>query len=492
MKKRQTGILCPLFSTPGNQGIGDFGAKTKMFVDVIADAGYKVWQILPIQYAGKTHSPYQTYSSFAGDPIYINIDRLCEEGLLTQSSIVNCNKFKNRVEYDKVREFKEVYFRRAFRVFKKQFDTFKEAYEAFEKEAFWLNDWAYFYLFSTIHHTTHWSDWNEAYRDWFKGEHSVDLREYEDELFYIKFLQFMFYRQLDELRDYAHKKGISIMGDVPFYVDLESADVWSDRDDFMLDEQGNPQFVAGCPPDYFSEDGQRWGMPTYNFDHMYKNNFLFWVKRMRWMHRCFDIIRIDHFRAFANYWRIPADSETARIGAWIDAPGEEILNRIQQECSGIQLVAEDLGGDIVQRVYDLETEFDIPGMEVMLFQMETKLLRKPIRENVVLYSGTHDNATINEAYSHYTNNHRISLRRFFKKRGYTHRKFNDMVCHFLLDSEANLVILPVWDICGYKQEARINVPSTLSDQNWSWKLKDFKTFPEEIEKTKEWIKNANR
>ena len=149
MKKRQTGILCPLFSTPGNQGIGDFGAKTKMFVDVIADAGYKVWQILPIQYAGKTHSPYQTYSSFAGDPIYINIDRLCEEGLLTQSSIVNCNKFKNRVEYDKVREFKEVYFRRAFRVFKKQFDTFKEAYEAFEKEAFWLNDWAYFYLFST-------------------------------------------------------------------------------------------------------------------------------------------------------------------------------------------------------------------------------------------------------------------------------------------------------------------------------------------------------
>ncbi|MDX8418111.1 MAG: 4-alpha-glucanotransferase [Absicoccus sp.] len=492
MKERQAGILCPLFSAPGNQGIGDLGAKTKMFIDVIADAGYTVWQILPIQYTGRSHSPYQSYSSFAGDPIYINIDRLCEVGLLTQSSIVNCNKFKNRVEYDKVREFKEVYFRRAFRAFKKHFDAFRQDYEQFEKEAFWLNDWAHFYLFATIHHTTHWQDWPVAYRDWFQGEHSIDLSDYADELAYIKFLQFMFYRQLNELCVYAHQKGVSIMGDVPFYVDLDSADVWSNRADFMLDEKGNPQFVAGCPPDYFSEDGQRWGMPTYNFEHMSKNDYAFWVKRMSWMHRCFDIIRIDHFRAFANYWRIPADSDTARIGTWIDAPGEDILKRIRTACPNIQLVAEDLGGDIVSRVYDLEKEFDIPGMEVIVFQLETKLLRKPIRENVVLYSGTHDNATINESYAHFSNNHRISLRRFFKKRGYTHRKFNDMVCHFLLDSEADLVILPIWDICGYKEEARINVPSTLSDQNWIWKLKDFKTFPDEIKKTKEWIKKANR
>lgn len=492
MKKRRAGLLCPLFSAPGNQGIGDLGAKTKLLIDAIADAGYSVWQILPIQYAGPTHSPYQTLSSFAGDPIYINIDWLCERGLLTQSSIVNCNKFKTRVEYDKVREFKDFYFRRAFRSFKKHFDKFEEAFHAFEKEAFWLEDWTYFFLFSQINETTHWDDWGMEYRDWFKKDYRRSLNEYEDEILYIKFLQFIFYQQLDELIDYAHQKGVSIMGDVPFYVDLDSADVWSNRDDFMLDKNGQPQFVAGCPPDYFSEDGQRWGMPTYNFEHMKNNNYSFWIQRISWMHRCFDVIRIDHFRAFANYWRIPADSETARIGDWIDSPGKEILTRIYQVCPNIQLVAEDLGSDIVQGVFDLEEEFDIPGMTVLQFQMETKLLRKPIPKDTVLYSGTHDNATLLEEYATYTNNRRISLRRFFKKRGYTHRKFNDMVCHFILDSDAELVILPIWDLCGYKAEARINVPATLSDQNWTWKLKDFKTFPDELLKTKEWIKNADR
>lgn len=490
--ERNAGVLCPLFSAPGNQGIGDFGAKTEKLIDIFADAGYKIWQILPIQITGSTHSPYQTLSSFAGDPIYINIDRLCEMGLLTQSSIVNCNKFKNRVDYDQVRSFKELYFRRAFRAFKKQFAEYEKEFHAFEQEAFWLANWSYFSLFRQLHEDALWNTWDQEYRDWFEDPEGVDISDLEDELLYIKFLQFIFYKQLDRIVEYAHKKEIQIMGDIPFYVDLDSADVWSDRNDFMLDENGEPTFVAGCPPDYFAKDGQRWGMPTYNFDHMKENNYRFWMQRMDWMHRCFDIIRIDHFRAFANYWKIPADSPTARIGEWIDSPGDEILSRLTKRHPDIQLVAEDLGDDMGEEVFDLEKKYHIPGIQVQVFQMETRFLRLPAKEDIVLYSGTHDNATLMEEYQTYESNRRISLRRFFKKRGYSHRNFYDMVCHYLLDSEANTVILPIWDLCGLKGDARINCPATVSDKNWSWKLKDFKTFPKDIEKTKDWIKAAKR
>lgn len=490
--ERNAGVLCPLFSTPGNQGIGDLGAKTLKFIDCIADAGFKIWQILPIQRSGSTHSPYQTLSSFAGDPIYINIDRLCEMGLLTQSSIVNCNKFKKFVDYDEVRAFKETYFRRAFRAFKKNFSQYQREFHAFEQEAFWLANWSLFALFTKLHDNRPWRQWDSEYRDWFYDPNGVDLTDQQEEIFYIKFLQFIFYKQLDEVITYAHKKGVKIMGDIPFYVDLDSADVWSDRPDFMIDRNGEPEFIAGCPPDYFSEDGQRWGMPTYNFRHMKTNKYRFWRQRMDWMNRCFDMVRIDHFRAFVNYWKIPASCPTAKEGVWVDSPGEEILRYVTQENPTMELVAEDLGDDLGQAIFDLEEEFSIPGIQVQLFEMETKDLRQEKKENVVLYSGTHDNETIMEAYQGYTNNKRISLRRFFKKQGYTCRNFNEMVCQYLLDSKANTVILPIWDICGYKAEARINTPGTLSSKNWTWKLKDFKTFPKDLEKAKHWIQTANR
>ena len=490
--KRSAGVLCPLFSAPGNQGIGDFGSKTEKLIDAMAEAGFKIWQILPIQITGDTHSPYQTLSSFAGDPIYINIDRLCEMGLLTQSSIVNCNKFKNHVDYDQVRSFKEVYFRRAYRAFKKNFSMFKEEYRAFEEDAFWLSNWSLYALFRELHNKSPWNTWDEEYRDWFYDPERVDLEDQLDEINYIKFLQFIFYKQFNQMIAYAHEKGMQVMGDIPFYVDLDSADVWSDRTDFMLDRNGQAEFIAGCPPDYFSEDGQRWGMPTYNFRHMKTNQFRYWRQRMDWMSRCFDIVRIDHFRAFVSYWKIPASCPTAKDGVWTEAPGDEILSYVTKEHPDLCLVAEDLGDNICQEVYDLEKKYHISGLQVQLFKMETKLLRQEIPKDIVLYSGTHDNATIMEDYQSYDNNRRISLRRFFKKRGYSHRSFNEMLCHFLLDSQADTVILPIWDICGYKADARINRPGLVTDENWTWKLKDFKTVTDDLLKFKDWIKESNR
>lgn len=490
--KRQAGVLCPVFCAPANQGIGDFGAKTEKLIDVIADAGYRIWQILPLQITGNTHSPYQTLSSYAGDPIYINIDRLCEMGLLTQSSIINCNKFKNTIDYNQVRSFKEVYFKRAFRSFKNNFNLFKDEYRTFEEDAYWLKNWALFALFRELHNQNPWTKWDAEYRDWFYDPSGVDLTDQQDALEYIKFLQFLFYKQWDHIIKYAHAKGLKVMGDVPFYVDLDSADIWADRPDFMVDDKGNPKYVAGCPPDYFSENGQLWGMPTYNFDRMKTNAYRFWVQRMTWMNRCFDMIRIDHFRAFDTYWKIPADSLTAVKGKWIHSPGEEILQHIVDANPDMELVAEDLGSDLGENVYDLEKRFGIPGMDVLNFKLEAKQLRKPIKEDVVLYTGTHDNSTLNEEYATFTNNHRISLRRFFKKRGFSYRRFNEMVCHFALASNAKLVMLPIWDICGYKKEARINTPGTVSDANWTWKLKDFKVFPKYVQATKKWLEQTDR
>lgn len=487
---RCAGILCPVFSIPANQGIGDFGQKTIKMIDIIADAGYKIWQILPLQMTGSTHSPYQTYSSFAGDPIYINLDRLCEMGLLKQSSIVNCNKFSNFIEYQTVRDFKESYFKKAFRVFKKEFNSFKEEYEAFENSAFWLEDWAAYSLFKSFYDGAPWYEWEDEYRDWPENK-DIDLSDYADDLFYIKFLQFIFHKQLDEIQMYAHARNLKIMGDMPFYVDLDSADVWCNKDSFLLDENGDPEYIAGCPPDYFSETGQRWGMPIYDFEAQEKEGFTFWCSRMKWMQKCYDMVRIDHFRAFDTYWKIPVSCPTAIDGEWILGPAKKLLDAILKACPGIVLVAEDLGL-IRPEVIELEEHYNIPGMDVLLFRMETKQLKKKAKQNSVVYTGTHDNATLNEDYHTFDSNKRISLRRYFKKLGYNSRNFNDMVCQYALDCDADTVILPIWDICGYKEEARINTPGTVSNKNWTWKLKDFKVFPKEIKKTKEWIEKSNR
>ena len=487
---RSAGILCPVFSIPANQGIGDLGQKTIRMIDIIADAGYSIWQILPLQMTGPTHSPYQTYSSFAGDPIYINLDRLCEMGLLTQSSIVNCNKFKDFIEYDKIREFKEPYFQKAFKGFKKEFDSFKEDFEAFKRDAFWLEEWSAYSLFKSFYNGAPWFEWEDEYKNWPKNR-DIDLNDYQNEILYIQFLQFIFYKQLDEIQMYAHARNLKIMGDMPFYVDLDSADVWCNREAFLLDEEGKPEFIAGCPPDYFSETGQRWGMPIYDFDVQEENGYLFWCNRMSWMNRCYDMVRIDHFRAFDTYWKIPESCPTAIEGKWILGPAHKLMDAILKACPDIVLVAEDLGL-IRPEVIELEDDYGIPGMDVLLFRMETKQLKKKAKKNSVLYTGTHDNATCNEDYHTYDSNKRISLRRFFKNQGYSSRSFNEMLCQYALDTDADTVILPIWDICGFKEEARINTPGTVSNKNWTWKLKDFKTFPDKLMSTKEWIKKSNR
>ncbi len=488
--ERCAGVLAAVSSLPGNQGIGDFGRKTKQFIERIAESGFRIWQVLPMQPLGYGNSPYQPYSSFAGDPIFINIDRLSEMELLKQSSIKNLNKFKESVDYEAVRKFKEPYFKKAFYEFKKQFERFEKEYQAFCANSEWLDDYAVFITLKKHNEMKEWRQWPSDMKDW-PRDRMQDLAPYENELFYEKFLQFMFFLQWNEIRAYAKERGVRIMGDIPFYVGLDSADVWMNRDEFLLEEDGTPSVVAGVPPDYFSESGQRWGNPIYHWKRMRANGYAFWMKRLDWQQRCYDIIRIDHFRAFDTYWQIPAECPTAIEGEWLEGESRAFFDMLYQRLPQIELVAEDLGY-IRPQVLELKDAYRLPGMDVLLFRMEPKLLKHPAKKNSIVYTGTHDNDTAEEAYSKLTHNRRIALRRFFHNRGYSERNFHDLLVHFAFDSEADYVIVPLQDILGLKGEGHMNHPGTIGSPNWEWKLKDYKKLIKETDKLKAWLKQASR
>lgn len=488
--ERCAGVLAAVSSLPGNQGIGDFGRKTKMFIDQIAQAGFRLWQVLPLQAAGYGNSPYQSYSSYAGDPIYINIDRLSEIGLLKQSSIKNLNKFKESVSYEAVRQFKEPYFRKAFYEFKKHFDRFQTEYDRFCEECGWLENYAVFITFKKANEMQEWRKWPQEMKEW-PAKQAIGLEAYGNDIFYEKFLQFMFYTQWMEIRAYAKEKGIRIIGDIPFYVGLDSADVWMEQHLFLLEEDGSPSCVAGVPPDYFSEAGQRWGNPIYNWEKMKEERYEFWIRRLAWQQECYDVIRIDHFRAFDTYWQIPASCLTAVEGEWLEGPGTDFFDRLYQCLPDIQLIAEDLG-EIRKEVTVLKDHYHLPGMDVLLFRMEPKLLKREAQKNSVVYTGTHDNDTAEEAYGKFDHNRRIALRRFFHNRNYTERNFHDLLVHFALDSEADQVIIPLQDLLGLKADGHMNHPGTVGSPNWEWKLKDYKGLSKEMDKVKGWLQSAKR
>lgn len=487
--ERSAGILLAISSLPGNQGIGDFGKYAYTWIDALQENGIKLWQILPLHPLGYGNSPYQSYSTYAGDPIYINIDHLSDLGLLKMSSIRNYRKFQETVDYEGVRAFKAPYFKKAFTNFKKVFREYKEAYDIFCENSPWLEVYATYMALKKKNNNACWVDWDEQDKNWIKTrEVRKDLK---DAVAFEKFLQFMFYMQWDDLKAYANGKGVSIMGDMPIYVGLDSADVWENQKDFLLDKDGHPTHVAGVPPDYFSQYGQRWGNPIYNWKRMKKERYPFWIRRLAWAKDHFDIIRIDHFRGFDTYWKIPSTCDTAVEGEWVEGPAHDLLHRIYRVFPDIQIVAEDLG-DLRQEVLDLRDDFDLYGMRVLQFEMEPKRLRKGLPKHVIVYTGTHDNMTLEQWYELQHGNLKIALRRFFHNRHYEERKFHDLVTHFALDSEADICIIPMQDVLGLREQGRMNTPSTVGTPNWEWKLKNFKEAQGELKKLRPWIQNSQR
>lgn len=488
--EKTAGILLPLFSAPGNQGIGDLGQKTLMLIDAIADAGYSYWALTPLAPTSHGRNPYESVSSYAGDPIYINIDRLSEMGLLTQSSIVNCNKFKEVVDYDTVRAFKEPYFIRAFKAFKKKYADYRAEFEAFKKQAFWLNFWTAYEVFRQSYNGIGWHEWEEEYRNW-PEKQEINLREYIDKIFYVQFLQFIFYKQFQEVVDHARKKNLKLIIDVPYFLNLDNAEVWANKNEFMVTSEGTIAEFAGTPSDIYYPLGQKWDIPVYNMETMQKNDYKIIRDRFRWYARFYDGVRLLHFKFIDVLWRIPAGKE-ARLGHWTPGPGKYLLNLIQEDNPNLMIIAEDQG-QTRPSLNELEDELNIPGMDILQYRMETKLLKKPSKERSVVYTSTPDTPTMEEDYLSYDNNKRIALRRFFKKRNYSHRTFHDLVCHYAIDSDARLVLVNLADLVGAKQPISL---STISPEgelvDWSWKLKDFKVFPSELKKSSEWLMDSGR
>lgn len=482
---RKAGILMPVASLPSSYGIGDFGEGSFRFIDYLKDCSAKVWQILPLNPLGYGNSPYQPYSSFAGDEIYIDLEQLFEEGLLKEKPQPFQGNFTG-VDYVGVRKFKDGFLKKAFL----NFVPDKE-YEEFTGQD-WVYDYGVFLTLKKRNGLRCWNEWPKEEKEWIKDK-KFDISGMEENIRYEMFLQFLFYKQWMKVKEYANSHGIDIMGDIPFYVGIDSLDVWKNQDEFLLDTDGRPVFIAGVPPDYFSADGQRWGNPIYNWKVMEENGFQFWIERFGYNQKLFDIVRIDHFRAFDTYWKIPSTCPTAVEGEWILAPGYEFFDKLLSVYPDACIVAEDLG-DMRPEVYELRDHYGFPGMKIIQFTFDPLEHNNSFqdRENMIVYTGTHDNETIKGWYLNQTKESRDAVCLELYGRGYESGSITKDFIRFTLDNVAGLAVLPVQDILELDNEGRMNTPGTLGSPNWEWRLTDWEPLLEAKEFFKEAIIKSGR
>ncbi len=474
LSKRRAGVLLHITSLPGLGEQGDLGPDAYHFVNFLHDAGVTVWQTLPL---GMTHadgSPYQCLSAHAGNPLLINIDWLVIQGWLPLSeSLEECLGI---VKYKK-----SCLLSKAFAGFLDRAEQAdKDAFTLFCREkAFWLDDFALFIVLRNQYDQQCWNQWPEQFKERNSKEILEAKRHFKTEIENIKFEQYVFFRQWQELKDYAKQKNVLLFGDIPIFVSYDSADVWANREVFKLDESGRMSVVAGVPPDYFSETGQRWGNPHYNWQYLKKTGFVWWVERMQTQLEMFDIIRIDHFRGLEAAWEIPADEDTAINGRWVKAPGKALLDAIKAEFGSIPLVAEDLGV-ITREVEQLRDEFELPGMKILQFAFDggpdNPYLPHNYDKNYVVYTGTHDNDTT----VGWTNTMSMET----KKNIYTYLGNPRMPLHrtlmgTALASVAKLAVIPMQDILELGSEHRMNTPGTI-EGNWCWRFQWDQLSPEQV------------
>lgn len=473
---RKSGILMPISSLPSNTGVGDFGDNAKKFVDLIETMGFKIWQILPLNPLGFGNSPYQPYSSYAMDECYISLKKLQEEGLI--SSFDSFDENAEQVNYEEVRKFKATYLQEAFENFceDEEFNRFVEIP--------WVKRYGLFSALKKKNGLKEWSLWSEEEQggseDLLKDE--VLKKSAQKEIF----IQYELKKQWNELKAYANSKGIEIMGDLPFYVGYDSEDVYSSKENFLLDDKSRPSFIAGVPPDYFSETGQRWGNPIYDWEYLKKTEFKFWIDRLKYNSEVFDILRIDHFRAFDTYWKIPSSCPTAQEGEWVEAPGKLFFDTLFEKLPDIHLVAEDLG-ELRREVLELRDAYHFKGMKIIQFAFEGFDQTFDDRKEMIIYTGTHDNETIVGWFDHMNEEDQKRTLDFFKSKGIKNKKINHSFISYCLSSIAELAIVPMWDILGLDNNSRMNIPGTIGGSNWRWKMIDFDSFKKE----KSFLKKLN-
>lgn len=483
---RECGILLPVSSLPSNYGIGCFSKSAYRFVDHLVETEQRYWQILPLGPTSYGDSPYQSFSTFAGNPYFISLEDLIEEGVLTKKE---CDKADfgddiRSVDYGKM--------------YKARFPLLRKAYERSkiaenpdflkfqEKQAYWLADYALFMAVKDKMEGVSWDQWPEDIRK--RWQYSIDY--YREELYFeiefYEYIQFKFDEQWQRLKKYANDRGIRIIGDIPIYVAFDSADTWAHPELFQLDEENLPCAIAGCPPDGFAADGQVWGNPLYRWDYHRSTGHDWWISRLAYCYQLYDVVRIDHFRGFDEYYSIPYGETTARNGHWEKGPGIEFFRTVNERLGAKEIIAEDLGY-VTDSVRQLVKDSGYPGMKVLEFAFDSRdtgsasdYLPHNYPVNSVVYTGTHDNETLAGWYEDITEEEQKMLRDYLNN---YHTKdedlYWDIIC-LVMRSNARMCIIPMQDYLGLNRESRTNIPSTLG-KNWKWRMKET-DFSKELSK----------
>ncbi|SNZ04475.1 (1-_4)-alpha-D-glucan branching enzyme [Natronoarchaeum philippinense] len=468
--QRQSGVYLHPTALPSRHGIGSIGAPAKQFVDAAAEAGQSLWQLCPLSPVAEVHgfSPYQAYSAFALEPLLIDLDDLVERGLLDEADVAPEQSFpEDRVDYDAVAEFKRPLLRSAYERFDEERpEEIESAFETFCERVDWLDTYALFRALKDHFDGVVWTEWPDPVR----SREPEALEEYRetlaDEVRYRKFLQFLAVDQWDELHAYASERGIDIVGDLPIYVAQDSADVWANPELFELDEEGQPALISGVPADG-NNPPQQWGMPVYDWDAVADADYGWWIDRMDWQLELSDVVRVDHFRGFEEYYAIPADADPGD-GSWREGPGLDFFRRIEDALGELPIIAEDIGF-VTEEIDQLRRDIDAPGMKVLQYgdwcTEDHTYLPHTYEEDTVAYPGTHDTNTVRGWYDNLSDEQRDCLHYYLGADG---EEINWELIDAAWHSDSILAVVPVQDLLDLGEWARFNSPGT-TDGNWEWR-----------------------
>lgn len=481
---RGSGILLPIASLPSRYGIGCFSKEAYEFVDQLKEAGQKFWQILPLGPTGYGDSPYQSFSTFAGNPYFIDLQSLIEEGYLTMEECDACDFGADSqcIDYGLIYQSRFKVLRIAYERWRnekkdsdKEYVSFKEA----SKE--WLPDYALYMAVKASFGGASYKEWDDDIRLRNDEAMSTYKMKYQGEVQFFEFQQYMFFKQWKKLKTYANEQGIKIIGDIPIYVAYDSADSWANPKLFQFDENNTPVAVAGCPPDAFAATGQLWGNPLYDWEYHKRTGYDWWIRRIKHCFQLYDVVRVDHFRGFDEYYAIPYGEATAENGVWVKGPGYEIFRVMEERLGKLNIIAEDLGF-LTNSVMDLVRRTGYPGMKVLQFAFDSRetsdYLPHNYEKNCIVYTGTHDNDTVQGWFHTICEQDRKYAMEYINVHEDEVEDINWAFIRLAMSCVANLCIIPMQDYLGLGKDARINMPSTLG-QNWTWRMTK-EEFTEEI------------
>jgi 4-alpha-glucanotransferase len=493
---RSSGLLLHVTSLPSPYGIGDVGPAALAWIDCLQQAGQSWWQALPLGPTGYANSPYQPLSSFAGNELAISPDWLIEDCLLKASECQPGAFSQHETDYDAVIPFKHKLLETAWTHFKA--DARPDLRSAFERfcntQAHWLDDYALFSALKSRFGGAYYLEWPAELVQREPAALGSARNELADQVELASFAQFVLFRQADRLKEYAHSKGVQLIGDLPFFVSSDSSDVWANPELFLLDERRRPRFVAGVPPDYFSATGQLWGNPIYDWDALGKAGYGWWICRLRSLLKHIDVIRLDHFRAFTAAWHVPAGAQTAESGKWRPGPGAEFFEGVQRELGSLPFIAEDLGL-ITPDVYALRDQFHLPGMRVLQFAFDGHADNPHLPDNyvtdTVAYTGTHDNPTTRGWYEDLQDDQRRNLWKYLKRPPGNSDQAAPALMSLAWSSKAALAIAPLQDLLNLGNEARMNVPGRAGG-NWRWRFTEDMLSGQAFEWVRDLTKSTSR